>query len=69
VVDGTTNLLYEWAFLTTHVDRALDFTNGDSRVVVSVIDSGVAHVPDLGQDRQSLERERRYDLAGLRGQR
>jgi subtilisin family serine protease len=46
-VDGMTNLPYEWAFLTTHVDRALDFTKGDPHVVVGVIDSGVAQVPDL----------------------
>jgi hypothetical protein len=46
-VDGTTHLPYEWAFLTTHVDRALDFTEGDAHIVVGVIDSGVAQIPDL----------------------
>jgi subtilisin family serine protease len=46
-IDGTTNLPYEWAFLSTHVDRALDFTHGDAHVVVGVIDTGVAKVPDL----------------------
>src|SRR5215208_1080788 len=53
-VDGATNLPYEWAFLATHVDRALDFTNGDANVVVGVIDSGVAHVPDLAGKIDSL---------------
>ena len=33
-VDGMTNLPYEWAFLATHVDRALEYTNGDAHVVV-----------------------------------
>src|SRR5438270_6753071 len=37
-VDRMTNLPYEWAFLATHVDRALDFTQGDPHVVVGVID-------------------------------
>ena len=46
-VDGTTQLPYEWSFLSTHVDRALDITKGDPHVVVGVIDTGVAHVPDL----------------------
>ena len=53
-VDGMTNLPYEWAFLTTHVDRALDFTTGDPHVVVGVIDSGVAHIPDLAGKIDSL---------------
>jgi subtilisin family serine protease len=53
-VDGATNLPYEWAFLATHVDRALDFTGGDPHVVVGVIDSGVAHVPDLAGKIDSL---------------
>jgi subtilisin family serine protease len=53
-VDGATNLPYEWAFLATHVDRALDFTKGDSHVVVGVIDSGVARVPDLAGKIDSL---------------
>jgi len=46
-VDGTTQLPYEWAFLSTHVDRALDITTGDPRVVVGIIDTGIANVPDL----------------------
>ena len=46
-IDGMTNVPYEWAFLSTHVDRALDFTHGDPHVVVGVIDTGVATVPDL----------------------
>jgi subtilisin family serine protease len=46
-VAGTTELPYEWAFLSTHVDRALDFTRGDSHIVVGIIDTGIANVPDL----------------------
>jgi subtilisin family serine protease len=53
-VDGATRLPYEWAFLATHVDRALDFTPGDPHVVVGVIDSGVAEVPDLAGKIDSL---------------
>lgn len=46
-IDGMTSLPYEWAFLSTHVDRALDFTHGDRHVVVGVIDTGVSRVRDL----------------------
>ncbi len=46
-VDGTTQLPYEWAFLSSHVDRALDMTQGDSHIVVGIIDTGIAKVPDL----------------------
>ncbi len=46
-VDGTTQLPYEWSFLSSHVDRALDITRGDSHVVVGIIDTGIANVPDL----------------------
>jgi subtilisin family serine protease len=53
-VDGMTNLPYEWAFLSTHVDRALEYTAGDPHVVVGVIDTGVAVVPDLEGKLDSL---------------
>ena len=53
-VDGATHVPYEWAFLTTHVDRALDYTTGDPHVVVGVIDSGVARIPDLAGKIDSL---------------
>ena len=46
-IDGMTGLAYEWPFFATHVDRAFDFTNGDPHVVVGIIDTGVAYVPDL----------------------
>jgi len=46
-VDGTTGLPYEWPFWTTHMDRALDLSGGDPHVVVGVIDTGIAYVPDL----------------------
>ena len=53
-IDAMTNLPYEWAFTATHVDRALDFTQGDPHVVVGVIDSGVARIPDLAGKIDSL---------------
>src|SRR5690349_14083949 len=53
-VDGLTGLDYEWPFFATHVDRALDITNGDPHVVVGVIDTGVADVPDLAGKVDSL---------------
>jgi hypothetical protein len=46
-IDGQTGLPYEWAFAASHVDRALDFTQGNSEIVVGVIDTGVANIPDL----------------------
>jgi subtilisin family serine protease len=53
-VDGLTDLDYEWPFFATHVDRALDFTQGDPHVVVGIIDTGVAYVPDLAGKIDSL---------------
>src|SRR4051794_37709109 len=53
-IDGITNLPYEWAFLATHVDRALEITHGDPHIVVGVIDTGVAKVPDLDGKIDSL---------------
>ena len=46
-VDSLTGQPYEWQFAASHVDRALDFTPGDPAVVVGIIDTGVAEVPDL----------------------
>ena len=46
-IDETTNLPYQWPFIKTHVDRALDYTKGDPSITVGVIDTGVANVPDL----------------------
>jgi subtilisin family serine protease len=53
-VDGVTGLPYEWAFQATHVDRALDYTKGDPNLVVGIIDTGIAYVPDLAGKINSL---------------
>jgi subtilisin family serine protease len=45
--DPLTGRLQEWQFAAAQVDRALDFTAGDPRVVVGIIDTGVTVVPDL----------------------
>jgi len=46
-MDSQTNLPYEWSFLATHVDQALQFTQGDPRMDVGIIDSGISYIPDL----------------------
>lgn len=46
-IDAWNNRPYEWAFAATHVDRALDISQGDPHIAVGVIDTGVADVPDL----------------------
>jgi subtilisin family serine protease len=46
-VDAQTGLPYEWQFAVSRVDRALDLSPGDSKIVVGVIDTGAAAVPDL----------------------
>jgi hypothetical protein len=46
-IDAWTNLPYEWQFTVSHVDRAFDRSQGDPRIVVGVIDTGVDPVPDL----------------------
>jgi subtilisin family serine protease len=53
-IDAQTNLPYEWPFLATHVDQALQMTQGDPHIVVGVIDTGVAYVPDLAGKIDSL---------------
>ena len=45
--DVMTGMPYEWPFWTTHMDRALDLSKGDPHLVVGVIDTGIAYVPDL----------------------
>jgi subtilisin family serine protease len=47
MIDGQTGLPYEWAFAASRVDRALDFSQGSPGIVVGVIDTGAANVPDL----------------------
>jgi subtilisin family serine protease len=46
-IDGRTSLSYEWQFDAARVGRALDLSQGDPRIVVGVIDTGVADIPDL----------------------
>lgn len=46
-VDSLTGQPYEWQFTASHVDRALDITPGASTVVVGIIDTGLAPIPDL----------------------
>ena len=38
---------YEWEFGASHVDAALNLTPGSPTVLVGIIDSGVADIPDL----------------------
>jgi len=45
--DPLTSVPYEWQFAAANVHRALDFTSGDARVLVGVIDTGISPVPDL----------------------
>ena len=46
-IDPRTNQAFEWQFAASHVDRALDYSQGDPKIVVGVIDTGTANVPDL----------------------
>jgi len=46
-IDPVTGQPFEWQFTAAGVDGALDHTAGDPRVVVGIIDSGLADVPDL----------------------
>jgi subtilisin family serine protease len=52
--DSLSGRPYEWQFAAAHVDRALDFTHGDARVVVGIIDTGITPVPDLAGKIDSL---------------
>jgi serine protease len=45
--DPWTHLPYEWQFEAARVDAALRLSPGSPRIVVGMIDSGVAAVPDL----------------------
>ena len=53
-IDSTTQLPYEWAFLATHVDTALQYTQGDPHIDVGIIDSGLTYIPDLAGKIDSL---------------
>jgi subtilisin family serine protease len=46
-IDPSTGVPYEWAFDAVGVDQALNLTRGDPSILVGVVDSGVASVPDL----------------------
>jgi subtilisin family serine protease len=46
-LDPRSNLPFEWQFAAAHVDRALDFSAGSPSIVVGVIDTGLADIPDL----------------------
>ena len=46
-IDPSTGQPFEWQFAAGGVDRALDVSGSDPAIVVGVIDSGAADVPDL----------------------
>jgi hypothetical protein len=46
-INPAINAPYEWQFAATHVDRALNLSQGSSMILTCTIDSGVADVPDL----------------------
>jgi subtilisin family serine protease len=54
MIDGRANLLSEWQFAASHVDRALDLSHGNPGIVVGVIDTGVSDIPDLAGKVDSL---------------
>jgi subtilisin family serine protease len=47
VRDPGTGVPHQWAFRRVGLDRALNLTKGDRRILVGVVDSGIAAVPDL----------------------
>jgi subtilisin family serine protease len=47
LVNPMTNAAYEWQFAASHIDLALNLERGSSSILVGVVDSGVANVPDL----------------------
>jgi serine protease len=46
-INPSTNAPYEWQFAATHVDRALNVSQGSPAILTCTIDTGVADVPDL----------------------
>jgi subtilisin family serine protease len=46
-LDPQTGRPYEWVFHHVGLDQALNVAKGDPRILVGVVDSGVAAVPDL----------------------
>ncbi len=46
-INPSTAAPYEWQFAATHVDRALNLSQGSPSILTCTIDTGVADVPDL----------------------
>jgi len=46
-VDPATGRPYEWNFGAVHLGRALNISRGDPNILVGIVDSGFAQVPDL----------------------
>ena len=46
-LDPSTGVPYEWAFSHVGVDRALNLTQGDSQILVGIVDSGWSQIPDV----------------------
>jgi serine protease len=46
-INPAINAPYEWQFAATHMDRALNLSQGSPMILTCTIDSGVADVPDL----------------------
>lgn len=46
-IDPATGVPYEWQFHAIGADQALNLTRGDPSILVGVVDSGIADVPDL----------------------
>lgn len=46
-INPTSSLPYEWQFGASHVDRALDLSQGSLTILVGTIDTGAADIPDL----------------------
>jgi subtilisin family serine protease len=46
-IDPSTGVPYEWAFDHVGLDRALNITPGDSRILVGIVDSGWSAIPEI----------------------
>jgi subtilisin family serine protease len=46
-IDPRSSVPYEWAFHVVGADAALGLSKGDPSILVGIVDSGVANVPDL----------------------
>jgi subtilisin family serine protease len=45
--DPSTGRPYEWNFDAVHLDRALNLSKGDANILVGIVDTGFAQVPDV----------------------